>query len=188
MPSHRDALNKELEVLRSCSVLAKNCPLACRSSLAHSSSQELFALSIWLTPVLGSSQALKVPRLSGRKRRECLTRLSAFGGDGPPGAGPHMTRFQRIVSIIWQWAVEPNWPRRYPVLQHGYLVYSAKEGLCFMDRTAHSYAVTPRRRIGSPPPRGKSAARSGSRRNALIRASATLFTVHPSNREQSQFE
>src|SRR6266478_4692726 len=85
MPSHRDALNKELEVLRSCSVLAKNCPLACRSSLAHSSSQELFALSIWLTPVLGSSQALKVPRLSGRKRRECITRLSAFGGDRPPG-------------------------------------------------------------------------------------------------------
>src|SRR6266404_2698746 len=85
MPSHRDAPNTALEVLRSCSVLAKNCPLACRSFLVHSSSQELCALSIWLKPVLRSSQALKVPRLSGRKRRECIIQLSAFGGDRPPG-------------------------------------------------------------------------------------------------------
>src|SRR5258706_3182795 len=84
MPSHRDALNKELEVLAHAVSSPRTVPLACRSSLAHSSSQELLSLSIWLTPVLGSSQALKVPRLSGRKRRECITRLSAFCRDRPP--------------------------------------------------------------------------------------------------------
>src|SRR3981081_3249538 len=37
--------------------------------------------------------------------------------------------------------------------------------------------------------RGKSAAaRAGSRRNALLRAWATLFMLHPSNRAQSQLE
>lgn len=57
-----------------------------------------------------------------------------------------------------------------------------------MDLMADTYAVTPRRAIRSPWPRGKSAARSGSRRKAFIRACATRFMLHPINSAQSQFE
>jgi hypothetical protein len=56
-----------------------------------------------------------------------------------------------------------------------------------MDLMADTYAVTPRRAIRSPWPRGKSAARSGSRRKAFIRACATRFMLHPINSAQSRY-
>jgi hypothetical protein len=46
--------------------------------------------------------------------------------------------------------------------------FYAKEG--FMGQMPDRYAVTPGRRIRNASPRGKIAARSGSRRNAFIRA------------------
>src|SRR5258705_3504207 len=63
MPSHRDGLGTPLETLRSCSLLPKNGRAVYCLSLAQLSSQEFCALSIWLKPVLGRSQAFKVPHL-----------------------------------------------------------------------------------------------------------------------------